>query len=212
VYVYRNIVKFTIKYYVCPLFTVVNIIWPNISAMFSPWLIPYYPSRMSHSLSNWIKQVSIDQILLPWSERYVSLAANVLNLFEQCLDFLFTMLPASNLILGHILIWYDANFAHKDVGPHVIDLIHKQLLILPWDRFCPGSVHIDCFCRILNQFLPKCHSFVGQIFLRVAWTPWLQHSFPSWDMVMQHKMLQSILMIFIQMSFEPIVHKVSFSC
>jgi ectopic P granules protein 5 len=186
---------------------VVNILWPNISAMFSPWLIPYFPSRMSNSLSNWIKQVSIDQILLPWSERYAGQANTVLVIFVHSIEFLFAMLPASSVVLGHILLWYDSNYAHKDIGAHVIDLVHKHLLTLPWHRFNPTPQHIDCICRMLSQFLPKCHSFVGQILLRIAWTPWLQHNFTGWDTTLQHKMLQSVLMIFVQMAFEPIVHK-----
>lgn len=57
------------------------------------------------------------------------------------------------------------------------------------------------------QFLPECHSFMGHVFLRVAWQPWLQQHLHVWDPFTSNKMLSSLLLIFTKLSFEPNVRE-----
>lgn len=57
------------------------------------------------------------------------------------------------------------------------------------------------------QFLPECHAFMGQVFLRVAWQTWLQQQLQLWDASVRQKMLSSLLLIFTKLSFEPSVRE-----
>lgn len=46
----------------------VNWLWPCLSEMFAPWLIPYYPSNMKEAPANWIQQFTpLNSVLQPWS-------------------------------------------------------------------------------------------------------------------------------------------------
>lgn len=58
------------------------------------------------------------------------------------------------------------------------------------------------------QFIPDSHSFVGNVFLRISWTSWLQQNINTWDYPTVQRMLAILLMIFIKLSFEPKVREV----
>lgn len=61
-----------------------------------------------------------------------------------------------------------------------------------------------------RQFVPDCHLFVGNVFLRIAWTPWLQQNISSWDYSTVQRMLSILMMIFVKLSYEPKVREVNF--
>lgn len=133
-------------------FTVINWLWPCISDLFSPWLIPYNPQSMKDAPANWIKQFTgNNSILLPWSDFQEKSASKILRVFQMCLQFMFEMLPASNLLLSHLFVWYDINFANKAVSTFVLNPVHKILTVMPWERFRPAPIHMEGFNRILLQ-------------------------------------------------------------
>lgn len=53
------------------------------------------------------------------------------------------------------------------------------------------------------QFVPECHSFIGHVFLRITWTPWLQFHIQQWDSVTRQTVLSSLLLCFVKLSYEP---------
>lgn len=186
----------------------VNWLWPSLCEMFSPWLIPYHPQHMKNPPANWIQQMFTNNtILLPWSELHTESAKKLIKMFELCVKFLLDMLPASNLILGHMFCWYEIHFANKEVPKSVLTPIHGHIMTLPWDRFRPLPIHIDGINRILQQFIPESHYFIGHIFLRISWTPWLQQHLQTWDYATRYRMLSSLLMIFVKLSYEPHVRE-----
>lgn len=77
-----------------------NFLWPCLSEMFAPWLIPYYPQNMKDAPANWIQQfTSTNSVLQPWSEIHVESAGKVIRVFAMCLQFVLDMLPASSLLM-----------------------------------------------------------------------------------------------------------------
>ncbi|XP_058832543.1 ectopic P granules protein 5 homolog [Topomyia yanbarensis] len=181
----------------------INWLWPSLCDMFSPWLIPYFPQNMKQ-IANWIQQVvSGSSILPPWSELHTDTAFRMIIMFQHCLQYLMDTFPSSSAVLGHLFYWYELNFAHPVCPRFVVVPIHTHLMNLAWDRFRPAPVHITGFSRILQQFIPESHLFVGHIFIRIAWTPWLQQNIQSWDYQLRYQMLSSLLMIFVKISYEP---------
>ncbi|XP_058444577.1 ectopic P granules protein 5 homolog [Malaya genurostris] len=184
----------------------INWLWPALCDMFSPWLIPYFPQNMKQQLqlANWIQQVAGDSTILPpWSELHADTAFRMVKVFEHCLQYLMDTFPFTSAILGHLFYWYELNFAHPVCPRFVVLPIHTNLMNLAWDRFRPAPGHITGFSRILQQFIPESHLFVGHIFIRIAWTPWLQQNIQTWDYQLRYQMLSSLLMIFVKISYEP---------
>ena len=130
----------------------VNWLWPCLSEMFAPWLIPYYPSNMKDAPSNWIQQfTSSNSSLQPWSEVHIDSAGKIIRVFAMCLQYVLDMLPASNLLMGHLFCWYDAYFAYKTTPKHVLTPIQTLLMKMPWERFRPMPIHMEGFNRILTD-------------------------------------------------------------
>lgn len=131
---------------------VVDWLWPCLCETFSPWLVPYYPQNMANSPANWIKQVMPNnQILLPWSELYVDSAQKMVHAFVDNIQLILDMLPASDIILGHIFYWYEIHFGNPAVPKHILSAIHTSLALLPWNRFKPSPVHIKCLFNVVQQ-------------------------------------------------------------
>ncbi|XP_055529929.1 ectopic P granules protein 5 homolog [Wyeomyia smithii] len=186
----------------------INWLWPALCDMFSPWLIPYFPQNMKgqqqQQVANWIQQIASDSTILPpWGELHADTAFRMIKVFEHCLQYLMDTFPSSSAVLGHLFYWYELNFAHPNCPRFVSVPIHTNLMNLAWDRFRPAPAHITGFSRILQQFIPESHLFVGHIFIRIAWTPWLQQNIQTWDYQLRYQMLSSLLMIFIKISYEP---------
>lgn len=182
--------------------------------------MPYYPNAMQPPSgagaqqtqpANWIRQVlANNDVLLPWSELYSGREAqHMLHTFVDCALYILDTLPGSDQLLGHLFHWYEAHYAHVCVPRHVRQPVHIALHRLPWERFQPQPQHIDCIHRTLQQYLPEAHTFVGHVFVRVDWSGWLRQQLPIWDTVpdLRHRMLGSLLHVYVQLSFEPNVRE-----
>lgn len=138
--------------YVIVFYTVLDWLWPSLCDTFSPWLVPYYPQSMQPVPANWIRQVlANNDVLLPWSELYVDQAQRMIATFVDCACFLLDTLPGSEALLGHIFHWYEVNFGKICVPRHILQPLHAALVRLPWDRFKPLPIHIECIHRNLQQ-------------------------------------------------------------
>lgn len=128
----------------------VNWIWPCLNEMFAPWLIPYYPQTMKDAPATWIQQfTSSNSVLQPWSDIHVESAGKIVRIFAMCLQYVLDMLPASNLLMGHLFCWYDGFFAHKTTPKHVLTPIQTLLMKMPFERFRPSPIHMEGLNRIL---------------------------------------------------------------
>lgn len=48
---------------------------------------------------------------------------------------------------------------------------------------------------------------MGHIFLRVNWTPWLYSNIHQWDYVTRSRILSTLLLMFVKLSYEPSVRE-----
>lgn len=196
--------------------------------MFSPWLFPYYPQNMPNLPANWIRQFNTP-ILLPWSELYSLYSQMQLHSFINCIQLMLETFPACDLILSNIFYWYETNFGNA-VPRHVLLPTNSSLMLLPWNRLKPTPLNISGFHRLLQQvslkfklckfsiffsnskmtnfqYLPECHSFLGHIFLRVSWVPWLYNNIHQWDFTTKNHILSTLLLMFVKLSYEPTVRE-----
>lgn len=172
-------------------------LWTNICQLFSPWIIPYYLNDMPNAAANWIQQLSDNKVMLPWSQKYVDDAKTFLELYTDIIKHTIETIPHSMIILSHILHQYELCFVNSGIQKYILDPIHKSLSTLPWQQFHPKLHHIDLIHRILQQFLPDCHAFIGSVFIKIDWKLWM-HSCTDSD-----KSMASILTIFVKIAHEP---------
>lgn len=209
--------------------SVLDWLWPALCDAFAPWLVPYYPHAMQQQHqqpssasvpsqaqlspaavqpANWIRQVLANaDVLLPWSELYGREAQHMAHAYVDCTLYLLDTLPGSDQLLGHIFHWYEAHYANVFVPRHVRQTLHAALRRLPWERFRPLPVHIECIHRALQQFLPESHAFMGHVFVRVQWAEWLRQQLPLWDRGQRSRMLSALLHVYTKLSFEPNVRE-----
>lgn len=172
-------------------------LWTNICQLFSPWIIPYYLNDMPNAAANWIQQLSDNKVMLPWSQKYVEDANAFLELYTDIIKHTIETIPHSQIILSHILHQYEVCFVNSSIQKYILDPVHKSLASLPWKLFHPKLHHIDLIHRILQQFLPDCHAFIGSIFILIDWSLWMHNCTDS------DKSMAAILTIFIKIAHEP---------
>lgn len=129
----------------------VSELYPCISNMYAPMLVPlYYTQNMGESPANWIQQLSSgNTILQPWSNVHYENAEKFIRTYAMCLQYMFDMLPSSNLLIQHLFTWYIEYFAHKTTPKHVLAPIQLLLAKMPFERLLPTLQHMEGFNRIL---------------------------------------------------------------
>ncbi|XP_063908736.1 ectopic P granules protein 5 homolog [Zophobas morio] len=149
-------------------------IWPYLVNMFAPWIIPYSMQNLKDNMASWIQQLADDRsILLPWIPSDSPLAQKIIRVFYECVQFLIYTLPACGNILSFIWQWYVTGFAHSAVKDHILGPIHHTFLAFPWEHFWPSLTDLEFMLRVIDQYLPECHSFLGHIFISVPWSAWM---------------------------------------
>ncbi|XP_017889287.1 ectopic P granules protein 5 homolog isoform X2 [Ceratina calcarata] len=149
-------------------------IWPILNDMYSPWLAPYWTRNLKEPTAAWIQQLTDDRsVLLPWIISDGPYANKMVAMFVDCIRFILDTLPASNKILSSLWQSYVTNYAHPSVKEHVLNVIHGNFLTLPWDRFNPNLNDLELMVKILDQFLPDSHLFLGTVFISIDWKRWM---------------------------------------
>ncbi|XP_076670129.1 ectopic P-granules autophagy protein 5 isoform X3 [Andrena cerasifolii] len=119
-------------------------IWPVLSEMYAPWITPYWTRNLREPTAAWIQQLTDDRsVLLPWIITDGLYANKIVAMFVECIRFIIDTLPASSKILCFVWQFYVTNFAHASVKEHILNVIHGNLLSLPWDRFYPGVNDVE---------------------------------------------------------------------
>ncbi|KAF4516976.1 hypothetical protein B566_EDAN005578 [Ephemera danica] len=150
-------------------------IWPTLMELFSPWLIPYSGQRLRQQSAAWIQQLADDKsVLLPWIAQDASLSKLMSDSFVDIIQFLLDTLPACNNILCFVWQFYVMNFTLPAVKEHVLNVVHASFSRLPWERFWPRGQDVDAMLKLVEQYLPNCHCFMGAVFVQVSWVAWTQ--------------------------------------
>lgn len=185
-------------------------IWPVLSEMFAPWMTPYWTRNLREPTAAWIQQLTDDRsVLLPWIITDGPHANRTVAMFVECVRFIIDTMPASSKILGYLWQFYVTNFAHASVKDHILNVIHGNFLSLPWDRFSPGINDVEFMVRVVDQYLPDSHLFLGSVFSSVNWSVWINEVLNTQPLPVAARMHICLLNLMVKLSNEPNVRQVS---
>lgn len=65
---------------------------------------------------------------------------------------------------------YCSSLADREVRDHVLTLLHTHLLsALPWHHVTPSLPLLVMITKVVNKYLPECHSFIGHVLVQISW-------------------------------------------
>lgn len=181
-------------------------LWPLLSDLYAPWLIPYCNTNNKTSVTqegNFEKTV-----LLPWTTSNLSQASFSTSIFAESIRFILDTIPGFNSLLSYVWFFYVNNFAHIYVKDFILNIIHECLLTLPWDSFFPCLQDVELMLKVVEQFLPSSHSFLGKIFINVKWTELVQYYRSLYDEDTVTKLHISLLHLLVKLPLEPSLKQV----
>ncbi|XP_011312078.1 ectopic P granules protein 5 homolog isoform X2 [Fopius arisanus] len=183
-------------------------IWPVLSDMFAPWMTPYWTRNLREPTAAWIQQLTDDRsVLVPWIITDGPHANRTVAMFVECVRFIIDTMPASSKILGFLWQFYVNNYAHASVKDHILNVVHGNFLSLPWDRFTPGVGDVEFMVRVVDQYLPDSHLFLGSVFSSVNWGLWITDVLNSQPLVVTARMHVCVLNLMVKLSNEPNVRQ-----
>lgn len=188
-------------------------LWPTISSLFQPWISPYWTRNLQEPTAAWIQQLTDDRsVLPPWIVNDSPNAHRVVTMFVECLRFISDTLPACSNILSFVWQFYVSQYAHTSIKDHIVNVIHTSLVTLPWDHFWPSIQDVELMLKVVDQYLPDCHSFLGTIFMSVSWSAWLGHIMSSQHPEASNRAHICLLHLFVKLANEPSVRGTSQAC
>ncbi|ODM91613.1 Ectopic P granules protein 5 [Orchesella cincta] len=160
---------------------IVESIWPVLHDLYAPWILPYNQKMIQQQCAQWIQQMNFDSssVLHPWVANDSSYAIIFMNDFTDCLMFLVETLPGTGSLFSCLWGFYVENYASSGVKPHVLGVVHNCLVSVPWTIFWPNFSDVETMNRVVEKYLPSCHSFLAVIFAQVNWLEWIKHLNPS---------------------------------
>ncbi|XP_024941283.1 ectopic P granules protein 5 homolog isoform X2 [Cephus cinctus] len=183
-------------------------IWPVLSEMFAPWITPYWTRNLREPTAAWIQQLTDDRsVLLPWIITDGPYANRTVAMFVECIRFIIDTMPASSKILCYLWQFYVTNFAHASVKEHILNVIHGNFLSLPWDRFSPGTGDVEFMVKVVDQYLPDSHLFLGSVFTSVNWPLWINELLSTQPLPVAARMYICLLNLLVKLSNEPNVRQ-----
>ncbi|KAM0728306.1 Ectopic P granules protein 5-like protein [Formica fusca] len=183
-------------------------IWPVLSEMYAPWITPYWTRNLREPTAAWIQQLTDDRsVLLPWIITDGPYANRTMAMFAECVRFIIDTMPASSKILSFVWQFYVSNYAHVSVKDHVLNVVHGNFLSLPWDRFCPAINDIELMIKVIDQYLPDCHLFLGSVFTWINWSAWIGELIITQPLPVAARMHICLLNLLVKLSNEPNVRQ-----
>ncbi|KAG7211797.1 hypothetical protein KM043_011028 [Ampulex compressa] len=183
-------------------------IWPVLSEMYAPWITPYWTRNLREPTAAWIQQLTDDRsVLLPWIITDGPYANRTVAMFVECIRFIIDTLPASSKILCFVWQFYVTNFANASVKDHILNVIHGNFLSLPWDRFYPGINDVEFMIKVVDQYLPDSHLFLGSVFTCINWSSWINDLLTTQPLPVVARMHICLLNLLVKLSNEPNVRQ-----
>ncbi|XP_020712165.2 ectopic P granules protein 5 homolog isoform X2 [Athalia rosae] len=183
-------------------------IWPVLGDMFAPWITPYWTRNLREPTAAWIQQLTDDRsVLLPWIITDGPYANRTIAMFVECIRFIIDTMPASSKILCFLWQFYVTNFAHASVKDHILNVIHGNFLSLPWERFSPGIGDIELMVKVVDQYLPDSHLFLGSVFTSINWQVWANEILAIQPLPVAARMHICLLNLLVKLSNEPNVRQ-----
>ncbi|XP_011143291.1 ectopic P granules protein 5 homolog isoform X2 [Harpegnathos saltator] len=183
-------------------------IWPVLSEMYAPWITPYWTRNLREPTAAWIQQLTDDRsVLLPWIITDGPYANRTMAMFAECVRFIVDTMPASSKILSFVWQFYVSNYAHASVKEHVLNVVHGNFLSLPWDRFYPTANDVELMIKVVDQYLPDCHLFLGSVFACINWSTWISELMATQSLPVASRMHICLLNLLVKLSNEPNVRQ-----
>uniref|UniRef100_A0A1Y1N595 Ectopic P granules protein 5 homolog n=2 Tax=Photinus pyralis TaxID=7054 RepID=A0A1Y1N595_PHOPY len=181
-----------------------EIIWPCLREMYAPWILPYWMNNIKDEMVAWMQQLTDDRtVLLPWIPADGPFAQKAICSMFECIMFVIHTLPACNVILSYVWHWYVTNFAHQAVKDYILNAVHASFLALPWHNFWPSVGDLELMLKVVEQYLPECHVFLGYIFIEVPWNNWIQQVLANATPAIILRVHQCLLYLLVKLSNEP---------
>uniref|UniRef100_A0A6A7FV46 Ectopic P granules protein 5 homolog isoform X3 n=1 Tax=Hirondellea gigas TaxID=1518452 RepID=A0A6A7FV46_9CRUS len=147
-------------------------VWGQLEGLWSHWVYPYLTqSNRAVECPQWVRDmVGEKRFLQPWTSTDTSLANILLAFYAASFAYFHQAWRGRECVLSRILHRYCTTMADKEVKEHVLMQVHTHLLsALPWHHLTPTLQHLQLVTKIINKYLPECHSFLGQIMIQVPW-------------------------------------------
>ncbi|KAK7082716.1 hypothetical protein SK128_026803 [Halocaridina rubra] len=149
-------------------------VWEDIEGLWAGWVSPL-SGRDRENGPAWLKQLTQDiRLLLPWSPSDAEPADIMVHMFTSSLNYMHELLPDNSSVLSMVLNYYSITYAMKEVKSHVLAVIHTHLATLPWYHLHPSLQDTVIFSKVVEQYLPECHSFIGAVLIQINWTKVVQ--------------------------------------
>ncbi|XP_045603349.2 ectopic P granules protein 5 homolog isoform X1 [Procambarus clarkii] len=153
---------------------IVREVWAAVESLWAGWVAPL-GGHDRQSFPAWLRHLTHDiRLLLPWAPSDTSSADIMVAMFCSSLEFMHEHLPGSSSVLSLTLEYYSVTFAMREVKSHVLVAVHNHLSALPWHHFHPSLQDTLIFSKVVEQYLPECHSFIGGVLVQINWSKVLQ--------------------------------------
>lgn len=153
---------------------VVQKVWRTVEGVWAGWVAPL-GGQERQTCPAWLRHLTHDlQLLLPWAPSDANAADPMVAMFAACVDYMHELLPGQSSVLSLLLEYYSSTFALREVKSHVLVVIHTHLAALPWHHLNPSLQDTLILCKVVEQYLPECHSFIGQVLVQVNWSKVLE--------------------------------------
>lgn len=185
-------------------------LWPLLCDLYSPWLIPYRNANEHHKIfAEEERGKSFDTaILLPWTTDDLVHASFCVSVFVESVRFILDALPGFNNALSYVWHFYVNNFAHLQVKDHILNVVHGGFLSLPWEKYSPNLQDVELMLKVVNEFLPLSHNFLGNILINIKWTELVHYYIAAYDNEVTTKLHICLLHLFVKLSLEPSLKEV----
>ncbi|XP_069970328.1 ectopic P granules protein 5 homolog isoform X2 [Penaeus vannamei] len=152
---------------------IVREVWSGVDSLWAGWVTPL-GGRDRQSFSPWLRHLTHDiRLLLPWAPSDTSSADAMVAMFAASIGFMHELLPGSS-VLSLTLEYYCTMFAAQEVKSHVLAVIHAHFSALPWHHLHPSLQDTLIFTKVVEQYLPECHNFIGGVLVQINWNKVVQ--------------------------------------
>ncbi|KAK4327000.1 hypothetical protein Pmani_002518 [Petrolisthes manimaculis] len=154
-------------------------VWWAVEGLWAGWVAPL-GGQEREGWPGWLRGLTRDvPLLLPWTPSDANTADSMMALFSASLHYMHDLIPGRCEVLGLTLEYYSNTFASREVKSHVLVVIHAHLAPLPWHHLYPSLQHTLIFSKVVEQYLPECHSFIGSILIQINWSRVLEAALNS---------------------------------
>ena len=146
------------------------IIWKKIDTLWLEFVYPFFAHHRT-DCPQWVRDVLGEKkYLQPWAVTEAGEANVLVSFYAASVGYLHQNWKGEGSILSLVVQKYCRTLADRDIKDHILGIIHTHLLTaLPWHHYVPSHQDLSTTTKVINMYLPECHSFLGQVLIQVQW-------------------------------------------